>query len=253
MKWLLHLGNALYAESLKLKKTLALWMCLIAPSVVVGLYVLQTIFGPQPKVLPPPMIAWQEFSLSCFALWSFLMLPLFVTLESALLAGLEHNEKQWKHLLALPLPRSVHYLAKWVALESLVALAMLILLLLIPLGGGLLSALSYAGIAGLPDFGAMLLIALKIFLAASLMIALHCYIAIRWKSFTVAVSIGMSATVMGFLVGQSAKFGPFFPWTMAIQALTKTTYFTLVLGLSCTGALLLTGIASWRFGNREMD
>jgi lantibiotic transport system permease protein len=99
----------------------------------------------------------------------------------------------------------------------------------------------------------MLLIALKIFLAASLMIALHCYIAIRWKSFTVAVSIGMSATVMGFLVGQSAKFGPFFPWTMAIQALTKTTYFTLVLGLSCTGALLLTGIASWRFGNREMD
>jgi lantibiotic transport system permease protein len=136
MKWLLHLGNALYAESLKLKKTLALWMCLIAPSVVVGLYVLQTIFGPQPKVLPPPMIAWQEFSLSCFALWSFLMLPLFVTLESALLAGLEHNEKQWKHLLALPLPRSVHYLAKWVALESLVALAMLILLLLIPLGGG---------------------------------------------------------------------------------------------------------------------
>lgn len=253
MNWLRHLRNALLAEALKLKRTLALWMCLIAPLVVVALYVLQTIFGPQPKNLPEPVTAWQQFTLSCFALWSFLMLPLFVTLESALLAGLEHSEKQWKHLLALPVPRNVHYLAKWVALEVLVLLAMLVLILLIPLGGGLLSALGYAGIAGYPSIESMLMLAANIFLAASLMIALHCFIAIRWKSFTVAVSIGMSATVMGFLIGQSAKFGPFFPWTMAMQALTKTTHLELVLYVSCIGATVVTSLASWHFGKREME
>jgi lantibiotic transport system permease protein len=253
MSWSMHLRNALHAEALKLKRTLALWMCLIAPAVVVGLYVLQTIFAAQPKNLPEPVAAWQQFTVSCFALWSILMLPLFVTLESALLAGLEHNERQWKHLLALPIPRNVHYLAKWVALEMLVLLAMLLLIVLIPLGGGLLSALGYAGIAGYPPIQSMLKFATTIYLAASLMIALHCFIAIRWKSFTVAVSMGMSATVMGFLIGQSAKFGPFFPWTMAMQALTKTEHLELVLYLSCVGALVVTALASWQFGKREME
>ena len=49
-----------------------------------------------------PAAAWLMFARASSVLWVFLMLPLFVTLESALLAGLEHGERQWKHLLALP-------------------------------------------------------------------------------------------------------------------------------------------------------
>jgi hypothetical protein len=37
--------RALSAELLKLRGTLALWMCVIAPAVVVGLYVLQVSFS----------------------------------------------------------------------------------------------------------------------------------------------------------------------------------------------------------------
>ena len=253
MQWLTHLLRAMHAESLKVQRTLALWLCLIAPAVVVTLYTLQTIFGPQAKNVPEPSQAWQQFIVSCFALWAYLMLPLFVTLESALLAGLEHNERQWKHLLALPLPRSVHYVAKWLALQLLVLLAMCALIILIPLGGGVLAALQLGGVSGLPQFVPLLKFAGEIYLAASLMIALQCFIAIHWKSFTLAVSVGMSATVMGFLIGQSAKFGPFFPWTMAIQGLAKASPFTLVLCLSISGALLVTVFATWLFARREMD
>lgn len=253
MSWCIHLRRALHAELLKLKRTLALWLCLIAPLVVVVLYVLQSIFGPQAKTVPEPAEAWQLFTVSCFALWAFLMLPLFVTLESALLAGLEHNERQWKHLLALPLPRSVHYVAKWLALQLLVLLAMLVLMVLIPLGGGLLATLQIAGVAGPPSVVQLFEYAGKIYLLASLMIALHCFIALRWKSFTVAVSVGMSATVMGFLIGQSAKFGPFFPWTMAIQVMAKSSPLALVLCISTSGALLVTALATWDFSRREID
>ena len=111
------LARALSAEALKLRGTLAMWMCLIAPAVVVGLYVLQITFRDIPaRPNIDPATAWQGFAYSAFGLWAFLMLPLFVTLQSALLAGLEHGERQWKHLLALPLPRATHYFAKAIAL-----------------------------------------------------------------------------------------------------------------------------------------
>ena len=46
-------------------------------------------------------------------LWAILALPLFITLETALLAQTEHSEKHWKHLFALAVPRWVYYAAKW--------------------------------------------------------------------------------------------------------------------------------------------
>ena len=102
------LRRALHAESLKLRGTLALWMCLIAPATVVALYVLQVSFSEfGMRTGGDPAKAWFAFSQSILVLWLLLMLPLFITLQSALLAGLEHGERQWKHLLALPVPRSL--------------------------------------------------------------------------------------------------------------------------------------------------
>ena len=54
---------------------------------------------------------------------------------------------------------------------------------------------------------------------ALLIVALQTWIAVRWRSFTVAVSVGMSATVMGFLIGQSERFGHWYPWSMPMQVL----------------------------------
>ena len=48
--------------------------------------------------------AWLHFASGLFVLWSFLMLPLFVTLQAALLGNMEHANYTWKHLLTLPLP-----------------------------------------------------------------------------------------------------------------------------------------------------
>ena len=106
------LSRALSAEMLKLRGTLALWMCLVAPATVAVLYMLQMTFMDWDK--RPPMTgqeAWTMYAQAVLALWSILMLPLFLTLEAALLAGLEHGNQQWLHLLALPLPRGAHYLA----------------------------------------------------------------------------------------------------------------------------------------------
>lgn len=249
------LSRALSAEALKLKGTLALWMCLIAPGVVVALYVLQIAASnfPASRATPDPVQAWHIFSQSVFGLWAFLMLPLFVTLESALLAGLEHGDRQWKHLLALPLPRGAHYGAKLVALAALVALAFLALVALIPIGGLVLSWLKPAfGLAGAPPWEFLLRSAGACYLASLLIVALQGWIAVRWSSFTVAVSVGMSATVMGFLIGQSERYGHWYPWSMPLQVLAgKGQWLEFVMVAGVAGGLAVALLGLLDFQRRE--
>ncbi len=249
------LRRALSAEVLKLRGTLALWMCLIAPATVVALVVLQLTFT-EIKNSPayPADEAWLRFAQGVLGLWTFLMLPLFVTLQSALLAGLEHANQQWKHLLALPLPRGVHYLAKLLALAAMVMLAMTTLLLLIALGGGLLGVLQpRLGIGGAPPWAFLLTRVPSIFAATLLIIALHNWVAIRWSSFTVAVSIGMTATVAGYLIGQSKSFGHLYPWSLPAQVLAgdgARLEYAVMVGL--LGSTLVAALGLWDFLHRDM-
>ena len=242
------LARALSAEALKLRGTLALWMCLVAPAVVVGLYTLQMLVMrvPASRPIPPPEQSWLLFSKAVFGLWCFLMLPLFITLEAALLAGLEHADRQWKHLLALPLPRGVHYVAKLAALAGLLALSFLALVALVPVGMQVLAlARPQFGIAGPPPWDYLLETAALCYLASLLMVALHTWLAIRWGSFTVAVSAGMSATVMGFLIGQSERYGHWYPWSMPVQVLAGEGQWAGFVVAAGIGGGALAALAGW--------
>ena len=134
---------ALRAERIKLTHTLALWMVLLTPLAIAILLVLEMITVGDRRATagiptPDPATAWLMIGKSIFGLWCLLMLPLFITLEAALLAALEHANQQWKHLLALPIPPAAHYLAKLLVLIAMVVAAQLILLALTPLAGWVL-------------------------------------------------------------------------------------------------------------------
>jgi hypothetical protein len=246
------LARALWAEQLKLRGTLALWMCLVAPALVVGVYVLQITFSNFPARLDPAdgPKAWQAFVQATLVLWAFLMLPLLVTLQAALLAGLEHQGQHWKHLLALAPPRHVHYLAKLLALLAMLALSQLAMFVLLPLGAGVLMlAKPGFGLAGAPPWATLATTLAAIFGATVMLAALHTWIAIRWRSFAVAVGVGMGATVMGFLIGQSARFGPWYPWSLPLQVLAEDPGVAgRVLAWSLAGGLVATlaGLAWFR-------
>lgn len=249
------LRRALWAEALKLRGTLALWMCAIAPATVVALLVLQMTFSDFAQRPPmEPGQVWTRFAQSVLVLWAFLMLPLFVTLQSALLAGLEHANQQWKHLLALPLPRSAHYLAKQVALSGMLALAMALLAIFIVLGGIILGVLQPAfGIAGAPPWNYLIKGVSACFAASLLIVSLHNWISIRWRSFTVVVSVGMGATVAGYLIGQSERFGHLYPWSMPAQVFSgKGEWIGFVVVAGVLGGAAVTLIGLWDFTRREV-
>ena len=215
-----HVLRALAAEQVKVRGTLAWRLSFIAPALVVGLCVLQLLLSGNAAPMQDGALAWQRFAQGVLVLWAFLMLPLYITLQSALLAGLEHSERQWKHLLALPFPRGAHYLAKWLVLLALVFLAISALVLLIPLGGAVMVQLhNPLGVSGPAPWNFLMSRGAAIFAASVFMISLHTWISIRWSSFTVAVASGMTATVAGFLIAQSARFGHWYPWSMPMQVL----------------------------------
>jgi hypothetical protein len=247
------LARALSAEALKLRGTLALWMSIVAPALVALVVVLQMLVGETRGEPLPPAEAWQRFAQGVLALWAFLMLPLFVTLEAALLAALEHGTQQWRHLLALPLPRGVHYLGKWLALAALLLLAQAAITLLIPLGGWVLMTFKPGmGLGGPPPWEFMLRSGALMLAASALIVALHTWIALRWRSFAVACGVGMGATVMGFLIGQSAKFGPWYPWSLPVQAMASDpSRLPTEIAYSALAALLVTAIGLWEFGRSE--
>jgi hypothetical protein len=247
-------ARALSAESLKLRRTLALRMSLITPAVVVALCVVQLGVTEVKVGQGDAESAWRAFAGASFALWAFLMMPLFVTLEAALLAGIEHNDRQWKHLLALPVPRSAHYLAKWAALTGLLFGTALVFVGLIAVGGWTLMYIRpETGLGGWPPWWWLLQRCTGMVMAALFMAAIQLWVAVRWSSFTIAVAVGMSATVAGFLAGQS-RFGHWYPWSMPVELFVRNgQHAAFAITASVLGAAAVLAFSLWEFSRRELE
>jgi hypothetical protein len=243
---MIALSRAISAEILKIKRTLALWLAFITPLAIVGLMFVASLL--QQRNTDPDVNAWDGFSQLIFLFWSLLMLPLFVTLETALLSELESTEKHWKHLFALPIPRSVLYIAKLLVGAGLIALSTMVLW-----GGILVAGTSLRwlkpGIGfdfSIPWFET-LQTAFLTYLAAWLIMALHTWISLRWRSFTLSVGVGMIATVIGvFITVGSEKWARFYPWMLPSMAMGNDSHIVLqVLMLGIIGGIVVTIAGCW--------
>lgn len=127
--------RALDAERPKVKRTLALWLAPVAPLVIIALQMAIVLERPAYYAAQETSSPWMGYGQQIIFLWVVLMLPLFITLETALLANLEHGNGTWKHLFALPVPRGAVYVAKQVSAMAIIGLSMAALYIYVPLGG----------------------------------------------------------------------------------------------------------------------
>jgi len=243
---MIALIRATSAEILKIKRTLALWLAFITPLAIVGLMFVASLL--RQGEVAPDFNAWDGFTQLIFTFWCLLMLPLFITLETALLSELESAEKHWKHLFALPIPRAALYLAKLLVGAGLIALSTMVLWSGMLLAGYSLRWLK-PGIgfdATMPWFET-LQTALLSYLAAWLILALHTWISLRWRSFTLSVAVGMIATVIGvFLTISSERWVRFYPWALPSTAMSNDVQIVLpVLMVGILGCIVVTIAGCW--------
>lgn len=247
------LSRALSAETLKLKRTLALGLAFLGPlSIGFLLVVMFAEQGPANKQADQ----WTGLVQNAHVLWSLLMLPLFITLEMALFAQVEHSNKAWKLLYSQPLPRWSIYAAKQLISLALIALSMLLLVGVMFLSGQVLELINPAFRFDQPFPWEKAALATAVsFLASWLIIAFHLWFSIRVPSFVASMAVGIAGTVAAVLVIQSDKYGPYYPWTLAgtsaLNALQGNSFRGPVI-IGIAGGLIIALLGCWEASRREV-
>lgn len=262
-------------ELFKLRRTLALWAATLVPLVVIVMTMamnLSRVSGTE-FVLDHPN-GWDTLMLDqTLVLWCFVLLPLFVALETALLAGVEHRENTWKLLYALPIQRWTVYVGKLVVCFVLVCLSSLVLAIGTAFQGWILLTFR-------PDLGLSPPIPWNLILFRNfgfvpvvlLMLAMQMWVAVRWRSFSAGMGLGIAGTLIGVMLLRTLKnsvstpLGPvlasFFPWSLpyimiapqgntglpqSTPALTETALLVGVLG-----GLLAAMLGCWEVTRRDV-
>ena len=240
--------RALHAELLKLKRTLAFRVIFVLPFLVA---LLQFFIVLRTKKFPQSFKLWEAVGTNSLQIWAVFMMPLLIALVTALLNGIEHSDKQWKHLFALPVPRHFVYFSKFVVAQGLMFISTFVLALLVVVVGIASTYLKpeLAGAGPVP----FLWIAKQtafVWLASWLIIAIHTWISMRWSGFPIALGAGIGGTFFA-LFAASASLGKYYPWLLPMNIFIEGRFvMALVLGIG--GGLVAALLGCFEFVRRDV-
>lgn len=244
----MYLLRALHAELLKLQRTIAFRVIFVMPCFVA---LLEFFVLWKTKKLPADFSLWRTHPTNSLQIWAVFMMPLLITLETALLNGIEHSDRQWKHLFALPVPRHAVYLAKFVVAQGLTLVSTFVLAVLTVVVGLIATRLrpEFANVGPAP-YGWIAKYALLVWLAAWLMIAIHTWISMRWSGFPIALGVGIAGTFFA-LFAAGAWIGKFYPWLLPLN-LFLDGRFTSALVLGVGGGIVAAVLGCVEFVRRDV-
>ncbi len=246
--------RALSTEFFKLRRTLAFWCILIAPSLLVIL-AYSVLLRNEPSAYGPEYKAWQSTITNALTMWSLLVLPLYIALQTTLLAQLEHTNQQWKHLYALPVPRLAYFAAKWMVV-TLVMVATHLLLGAELVGAGKLIELvkpGYGLTAPIPwgdlTFGVSVISG-----AALLLLTFHLLVSLWWRSVVPSLGIGVMAALLNVFSASSDKYSVYNPWLFPGLAYRgEGPEATTLLWVGLGGGLLLAVLGGMLFVRKQVN
>ena len=253
------LERALYAEVLKLKRTMALKMVVFAPLAVVCLTLFMAASTPFSTLHQASKHDdWNALARVNLQFWGLLMMPLYITLQTALIAGLDHSENQWKAILARPTPRWTVYVAKLLVTGVLTAAAGLMLLGGILLAGTVLRTLTSEVRFGFaPPVQSILLQIAEMTGLAVLPLAVQHWVSLRWRAFSVATGFGIVATITSFAMllaaGQYGSWPEYYPWALPMLVLAKQPHhISVIMWSSAIAGIMITLAGCVDFCRREV-
>lgn len=240
--------RVLHAELLKLKRTLAFRVIFVLPLLVA---LLQFFALLKSRQFGADFRLWETLPKNMLTVWAVFMMPLLITLETALLNGIEHGDRQWKHLCALPVPRHTIYLAKLVVAQALTAASTLVLCVLTALAGlAVMRLRPELANSGSVPYVWLAKYACLVWLASWLIIAIHTWVSIRWSGFAVALGVGIGGTFFA-LFAASASAGKYYPWLLPMNIFMGERFTTALL-LGVGGGVVAALLGCLEFVRRDV-
>jgi len=242
--------RAVSAESLKLKRTLALRLAVIAPLFIVllqlGVYLAR---GEDVERGATNPVA--GFARGIVTLWTLVFLPFWATLAASLCASLDHGDNHWDQLFALPIGRWPVYAAKWIIVFALVAFSSICLPLFAVAAIEILKQVHVEWKDASLPWRLLLGGVSRSCGACLLLISLQCWLSLRWRSSLVALGIGIAGIMSGIiLISAPMRFLSLYPWTAAAAAASPhEPLLPLIWGM--WGGLITAGLACWRLAIRD--
>lgn len=201
----------LRTEWIKLRRSLALILCFVAPACVSGFAALALATAHSGK-------SWDRHLDEGLAMWSFFMLPMSVTALTILVAQVEHSPRMWHHVLTLPIRRWSLYLAKLIVTLALTVLMQALVFVGLYVAGWLvLTALPGQHPSGDLQLGGMLVGMTAMTIGAVPMIALQLWAALRFRSFVPPLVLGILGTFAA-LVFTAAGTNVYLPWLLPVYS-----------------------------------
>lgn len=234
------------AELLKLKRTLALWLAVLTPILIVLLQFAFLFRVPRSRLksgLWPVLEGGAMF-------WAIFLLPLLACLLTALLNGIEHRDGAWKQIFARPVSRFGVYAAKAVAAHLLIAIA---------------SASVYAGLIVAGYVGHILLPAVPfgpapwlpllqkvalVYVASSALIGIHLWVSARVKTFPLPLGLGVGA-VLTSIIAANDKLMAYWPWMAPVNT-TQPERLASALAVGIAGAFVVLVLGAWDTARRDI-
>lgn len=240
--------RALHAELLKLKRTLAFRVIFVLPFLVATL---QFFIAWRTKDFAPGFKLWEILQMSSLQIWAVFMMPLLITLETALLNGIEHSDRQWKHLFALPVPRYSIYFAKVIVAQGLILISTFILAALtVMVGWAAMYLRPELANSGPAPYGSLAKYAAVVWLASWLIIAIHTWISVRWSGFPIPLGAGIGGAFFA-LFAASAAVGKYYPWLLPMNIFIEGRY-TSAIVIGVVGGIIAVVVGCFEFVRRDV-
>jgi ABC-2 type transport system permease protein len=236
--------TTLFIEFRKLKGSLVIALCLVAPTLVAVL--LAVVFVRQPRM------SWDGLLTGGTGLWAYFVMPMTVTALSILVAQIEHGPRAWDHILALPIPRWRLFAAK--GLLIMILLALMSVLLVVEIRMVSLAAHIFAPKKipkGAFQWGLAAKLLSSMWAASLFMAMVQLWVALRFRGFIAPLTLGVSGTFFA-VAAFGAKETTFVPWVMPVSvAAGDPERATLAVELGVAGGIVTLMLMMWRMSLRE--
>ncbi|HEU4770144.1 MAG TPA: ABC transporter permease, partial [Pyrinomonadaceae bacterium] len=170
---------------------------------------------------------------------------------TALLNGIEHSDRQWKHIFALPVARYSIYFAKVIVAQTLILISTFILAgLIVVVGWAAMYLRPELANSGAAPYGSLAKNGAFVWLASWLIIAIHTWISMRWSGFPISLGAGIGGTFFA-LFAASAAIGKYYPWLLPMNIFLEGR-FTSAIVIGVVGGIVAMIVGCFEFVRRDV-